>query len=203
MTYSAISFRSFHFASNVHMTQYIYMVYIYVLFSTKQGTALYLAFCFNIVYTETNTDAGKLEKSHTHVKEVFFNTFPNTSHHYQYPFQSPPSSISTSPKGPINEALAPRAHQEELPSTLYNKDKGFGFNSKVPRTTAYHRKIVEEIKGIPRDFVRWKEVCKVTQLFCGLTVLLASSYSVTNVSVYIKMQRRLQPCHEFHVNSSL
>lgn len=34
-----------------------------------------------------------------------------------------PSSISTSPKGHINEALALHAHQEELLPTLYNKDK--------------------------------------------------------------------------------
>lgn len=79
MMYSTISFGSFRFASNAHMTQHIYMVYIYVLFSTKQGTALHLAFCFNTVYTETNIDADNLEKSHTHVKEVFFNTVPNIS----------------------------------------------------------------------------------------------------------------------------
>lgn len=182
----------------------VYMVYAYVLLSTKQGTTLHLAFSFNIVYTYTHIDAGNLEKSDTHVKEVCFNTLPNISHHYWNPFWSPPSSISISPKGHMNEALAPPAHQEELTPTLYNKDKAFSFNSKVTRTTAHQRKTAEEIKGIPRHSVRWKKVKRAKLLSCFVDLRFCwHPCSVINLSVYIKIQIQLQPCHEFHANSSL
>lgn len=83
----------------------------------------------------------------------------------------------------MNEDLARPAHQEEL--TLYNKDKAFSITQKPQGPTAYYRNTAEEI----RDFVRWKEskVCKATQLLCGLKIVLASSYSVVNLSMYIKI----------------
>lgn len=71
----------------------------------------------------------------------------------------------------MNEELAPPAHQEEF--TVYNKDKAFSITQKPQGPGAYYRNTAEEI----RDFIWWKEskVCKVTQLFCGLKSVLASS----------------------------
>lgn len=127
----------------------IYMVCIYLLFSTEQGTALHLAFRFNTVYTQAKRNVVNLGKLGT-IWQDFFSILPRISHHYWNPFWSAPSSISTCPKGHTNEALAPAQQEEPVPA-FCNKDKVFSFNSKVTRTTVHDRKTVEEKKGIPRD----------------------------------------------------
>lgn len=114
------------------------------------------AFSFNTVYTHTNLDADNLENPDARMKEGGF--FLILSQIFLtvtgIPSEVPLVASVQVHKVTRMRPLTPSAHQEELAPTLYKKDKAFSCNSEVTRTTAYHRKTAEEIKGIPRDFVR-------------------------------------------------
>lgn len=127
------------------------MVYVYVLFSTKQGTMLHLAFHFNIVSTHINIDADNLEKSDTHVREVFFPILSQI-------FLTITGMLSKVPLVASVQVQKVTRMRPSLPlHTRKNSPQHSIIRIKLLALTQKSQGLqptTEEIKGIPRDFVR-------------------------------------------------
>jgi len=133
------------------------MVYMCVLFSTKQGTTLHLAFSFNTVHTQTQMQTAL--RNQVRMWNKFFLILSQLF----LTIARIPSKAPLVASAQVQEVMQMRPSLplhtgKNSPPALYNKDKALSFNSKVTGTAAYRRKTAEEIKGILRDFVRCRKV---------------------------------------------